>query len=170
MKIRRATYDDIPAMLEITKDAVAYLASQGVPQWQDGYPNEAVFRDDIKNGISYIIEDDGKAAAMTAVSFEGDGCYKDIVGKWLNDEPYGVIHRCAVSDEYRGRGCGDMIFLEAERMCRERGIRNLRADTHADNRVMRNLFLKHGFVLCGTVVVETASSDRLRDAYHKLLD
>ena len=170
MIFRRSKPEDVPAMLEIVRDAVAYLALNGVPQWQDGYPNEAVLRSDIEKGISYVIEDGGSVAAMTVVSFDGDPCYLDIDGAWLNDEPYGVVHRCAVSDKYRGQKFGDAIFDEAEKLCREKGIYNLRVDTHTDNRVMGSLLRKHGFTLCGVIEVDTATTDALRDAYQKILE
>ncbi len=169
MIFRRSKPEDIPAMLEIVRDAVAYLARNGVPQWQDGYPNEAVLLSDIEKGISYVIEDGGNITAMTAVSFEGDPCYLDIDGAWLNDEPYGVVHRCAVSAGFRGRKYGDAIFDEAEELCRKKGIHNLRVDTHTENKVMGSLLRKHGFILCGTIEVDTATTDTLRDAYQKIL-
>ena len=169
MIFRMSRPEDIPEMMEIVRDAVEYLASNGVPQWQDGYPNETVIRCDIEKGISYVLEDDRTIVAMTAVSFEEDPCYSDIDGAWLNDEPYGVVHRCAVSAKYRGRKYGDIIFDEAEKLCIEKRVRNLRVDTHTDNKVMGNLLRKHGFIMCGIIEVDTATTDTLRDAYQKII-
>lgn len=169
MVFRKAKPEDVPEMLEIVSSAVAYLKSCGVNQWQDGYPNEEILRSDIEKGVSYVIEDDGAVAATVAVTFEPEKVYGDIEGKWLNDEPYGVVHRSAVSNKFRGKGYGKMLFAEAERLCLERGIRNVRVDTHRDNMTMQAVLKSRGFKYCGTVVVETAENDKLRDAFHKVL-
>ena len=72
MIFRRSKPEDIPAMLEIVSDAVAYLSQNDVPQWQDGYPNEAVLRSDIEKGISYVIEDGEVQTRRIAVN--NDNC------------------------------------------------------------------------------------------------
>ena len=39
MQIKRSTFDNIPAIIEIINDAKEYLASSQIDQWQNGYPN-----------------------------------------------------------------------------------------------------------------------------------
>ena len=40
MKLRKATLADGPAVVALYREAQAFLAAQGIDQWQDGYPNE----------------------------------------------------------------------------------------------------------------------------------
>jgi len=157
-------------MMEIFSDAVKFLADSGVNQWQDGYPNEEIIGLDIQADRSYIMEDDGEIVGTMVLSFEKDPCYADIKGAWLNDEPYTVIHRPAVSAKIRGKGYGKMLFQYAERLTLESGIHNLRADTHRDNKVMNTYLMKYGYVNCGTVLVDSSEGDNLRTAYHKKLN
>ncbi|MDR2775994.1 MAG: GNAT family N-acetyltransferase, partial [Tannerella sp.] len=67
-------------------------------------------------------------------------------GQWLNDEPYGVIHRLA--GKKNSRGIADACL----QWCFER-CNNIRVDTHHDNIVMQNILRKHGFIRCGIIYV-----------------
>ena len=66
MKIRKSRMEDVNDIMKIIAAAKQYMASHGnTTQWIDGYPGEEVILNDIKNGNSYLITDNG----MTAVSF-----------------------------------------------------------------------------------------------------
>ena len=86
--------------------------------------------------------------------------YRDITdGAWLDDSPYGVIHRIAGD----GSREGDRLISA----CSGPGtVRHLRIDTHGDNVVMQNLAKKLGFTHCGTIYVEEDDYPRL--AYEKI--
>ena len=157
-------------MMGIVRDAVQFLHDSGVNQWQDGYPNEEVLKSDIAAGKSYVLTDGGKVVGMVALSFLPDHCYDDITGAWLNDEPYAVIHRSAVSSSVRGRGCGRLLYEECEKLASANGYKNIRVDTHRDNLVMNSMLTKYGYKMCGTIFVDTAEFDAIRNAYQKILD
>ena len=80
-------------------------------------------------------------------------------GAWLDDSPYGVVHRIASDGSVKGVGafCIDWAF----RQCG-----HLRIDTHGDNTVMQNLLARLGFRRCGTIYVE--EDDFPRFAYEKI--
>lgn len=71
-------------------------------------------------------------------------------GAWLNNSPYGTIHRLG-SDGTR-KGC----FAECLTFCLNR-IPNLRADTHRNNLTMQHLLEKYGFRRCGIIYVKDGS-------------
>ena len=169
MVFRKAEEKDIPDMMGIIKDAVEFMRISGVNQWQDGYPNEDSIRGDIAAGVSYVMDDGGKIAAMEALIFEDEPSYGEIEGKWLNDEPYAVIHRSAVSGDRRGQGIAKLMFSKSEELCRKMGIKNIRIDTHRDNKAMQALLRSCGFEACGTIVVTSSESDKLRTGYQKVL-
>ena len=81
-------------------------------------------------------------------------------GHWLNQAPYGTIHRLASSGSVKG------IFSTCLAWCLAQ-IPNIRIDTHQDNLVMQHLLEKNGFHKCGIIYVED-NSPRL--AYQKSLD
>ena len=81
--------------------------------------------------------------------------YKNITeGSWLDDSPYGVIHRLAgdVSEKGIGAFCINWAFEQCG---------HIRIDTHGENTVMQTLVKKLGFVRCGTIYVEQDEYPRL---------
>ena len=58
MNITKANIDDLASIMEIVIEAKAYLKSQNIDQWQDGYPNEEGLLKDIQNDSLYIVKED----------------------------------------------------------------------------------------------------------------
>ena len=57
MNFRKSTYDDVNKILKIIEKAKIELKKMGLNQWQNGYPNRKVIENDVKKGISYVLED-----------------------------------------------------------------------------------------------------------------
>lgn len=159
MKVRKAEINDLETMMEIYESARKFMAKTGNPtQWGNGYPKEELLRSDIAAGISYVAEQDGEIEC-TFVYFEGnDPTYQVIEnGGWLNDRPYGVIHR--VASRGKVKGAGVTCILWGFEQCG-----NLKIDTHDDNKVMQHVLERAGFVKCGRIYTEDGSP---RIAYQK---
>ena len=126
-------------------------------QWEDGYPQTNILIDDIKNGNSYVIEENGRVFGVFSLIFGKDPTYTTIDGSWLNNYPYATIHRIA-SD-----GTHKHIFKTAIDYA-FKFISDLRIDTHEDNIIMHHLLNEYGFTKCG--VIHLSFGDP-RIAYHK---
>jgi len=167
MIYRRTKIADIEKIMEIIKQAQEYLKSQGINQWQDGYPDVNAISHDINEGYGFVLEEDGEVIATAAVSYDGEPTYKDIhEGKWLSDYSYAVIHRVAVDKNYKGKGLSSEIIKQVELDCHSKKVKSIKVDTHEQNVVMQNLLKKHGFSYCGFIYLE--SGDK-RLAFEKLL-
>lgn len=166
MIIRKSKLDDIAAIMEIIADAQALLRSQGVDQWQDGYPTVDVITKDIANDDSYVLEDEGTVIATAVISFAGEVTYNTIDGQWLNDNDYVVVHRLAVRNSALRGGLARQMMLYAEKLAHERNISDIRVDTHSDNLAMQSLLTSLGYTLCGKI---TLLSGAPRIAFQKLL-
>ena len=157
--IRKATRDDIPALMQLFESAKAIMRASGnLHQWGVGYPSVDVVRRDIEQGVCYVAtaHEDGKIEATMAFIQGPDSTYSYIEGgAWLNDEPYHVIHRIAVAKPGKGyaRHLLDWAFLHTD---------TIRIDTHRDNVIMHHILRKYGFEYCG--VIYLANGDA-RDAY-----
>jgi RimJ/RimL family protein N-acetyltransferase len=159
MEIRRSTINDIDEILKIFEGARKFMKASGNPnQWKDSYPERKLIESDIYKNISYLCVDEGKIVG-TFVFFEGiEPDYAEIHdGQWLNDEPYGVVHRVASATGKRGVAtyCLNWSFEQC---------RNLKIDTHRDNIPMHNLLIKNGFHRCGIIYLENGEE---RIAYQK---
>ena len=151
--IRRAVAEDVQAIMEIVADAQSLLRDCGVDQWQDGYPTAEIILQDIVRNESYVVVNDGQIVGTAVISFAGEVTYNQIDGRWINDNPYAVIHRLAVRSTARGTGIAKQLFAYAEELCRERSIGDIRVDTHRDNNIMRNLLSVIGYKHCGEITL-----------------
>jgi len=166
MVMRKATVHDIPGIMEIIKQARAYLKENGVDQWQNGYPDENVILNDILNENSYVLVSEEALIGTAAVIFDGEKTYDYIEGKWLTDGNYGTVHRLAVASPYRSSGAAGIMMNLIERLCIDNKMQSIRIDTHEDNKPMRRFLKKCSFKYCGIIYLEDGSK---RLAYEKLL-
>ncbi len=150
--IRRATQDDLSAILSLYDRARAFMRQAGnLTQWTGGYPSREVILADMDKGCLYLCEEtadeNGPPLAVFYCAREDDPTYRVIYdGAWQNDRPYAVIHRIAVSDAARGRGVAGFIF---DACFAKYG--NLKIDTHRDNLPMQRALEKNGFRRCGII-------------------
>lgn len=148
MYIRHARIDDRNALLNIFDSARRFMKASGNPnQWIAGYPSCELITRDIVQDNCYVLENEEKAVTATFCFLPGpDPTYARIYdGAWLNDRPYGVIHRLASDGTQKGVAAACIAWCSARCL-------NLRADTHRDNVVMQHLLKKNGFVRCGTIL------------------
>lgn len=167
---RRATMEDMDALLSITAQASARLAAAGIDQWQHGYPNESFFARDIQEGFAWLFTHEGRPAGCITVRHGHEFQYDRLFGDWLTDtETYGTVHRIAVADEYLGHGLADEMFQFAEDITLGMGYANLRVDTHPDNEAMIRRLQKRSYTRCGLLWIDEIAGDKLRVAYEKKL-
>lgn len=172
MEHKLASHEDLDRIMEIVGDAQRFLKESGVDQWQNGYPTREAFEADIEKGSCHVFMLEGKIAGVISVFFENEESYKRVFdGSWRTGEvPYTVFHRAAVGNEYRGKGIAREMLSYVDIMARERGFSSVRGDTHRDNKAMRALLERSGFVHCGTIYLDSgkeAQSERV--CYEKLL-
>ena len=104
----------------------------------------------------------------TALSFRGEKNYDNIYeGKWISNGKYAVIHRIAVAKVEGIKSVGSEILNEAEKICLSRDIKNIKIDTHEDNKAMQGLLLKNNYEYCGVIYLEDGSK---RIAFEKELN
>ena len=157
MTIRNATQADLPVIESIYADARAYMRAHGnLSQWSGGYPSRDLLLDDLSKNQLYVVEDEA-IIGVFVYFFGNDPTYDVIEGAWLNDAPYGVIHRIAVGAHRKG--VASFVFEHCLRLSR-----NLKIDTHADNIPMQKSLLKNGFIHTGIIHLADGAP---REAFQK---
>ncbi len=63
-EVVRAEMEMLPQIMKIIRDAQALLAEDGISQWQDGYPDEAVLRRDVLGGNCYVLRQEDEIRAV----------------------------------------------------------------------------------------------------------
>jgi len=146
------------AVLEAAKGIMR--ASGNTSQWVDGYPSEAVIKEDISDGHGFVVTENARIVGYFAFIASPEPTYAQIYdGKWLDDTlPYHVVHRIGSYPEVHGvfRAIMDWCFSKDS---------NIRVDTHRDNHIMQHVLLQYGFHYCGIIYL-TSGAERL--AYQKL--
>ncbi|MDL2288541.1 GNAT family N-acetyltransferase [Oscillospiraceae bacterium OttesenSCG-928-F05] len=159
MTIRKTTRADLPQVMAIYAAAREFMRETGnASQWGANHPARSLIEADIAAGKSYVCTGAGQMLAVFYFSVERDPTYAVIRdGEWLNDAPYGVVHRIASAGTVRGVGayCIDWCF---------EACGNVRIDTHEANLPMQKVLARLGFSRCGTVTLEDGD---LRIAYQK---
>lgn len=152
MVLRKSTEKDLKNIMKIINEAKVFLKNNNVDQWQNGYPNEEVILNDIKNDISYVLEDNDEIIGTTSLSFDVEESYNNIYeGKWISNGEYAVIHRIAASNYSNRKGIGTEIIKKSEQICLSKGIKNIKIDTHENNLTMQKLLEKNNFKYCGVI-------------------
>ncbi|MBN3859076.1 N-acetyltransferase [Neisseriaceae bacterium PsAf] len=161
MRIRQTTPEDMPTVLDIYAYAREQMKSNGNPtQWGNNRPSVRVIQQDIKQKVGYAIEENNQIHAVFSFILGEDSTYQNIeAGSWLNDEPYGTLHRVASDGSKRG------VLKEILNFC-ESKINNIRVDTHENNIVVQKILKQCGYIYCGVIYVDDGTP---RLAYHKSL-
>ena len=160
--IRRGTPADVEAVLSVYEASRRYMRATGnLTQWNDGYPSRTDVLADVETGHSYVgVDADGEIVMAFAFIMGDDPTYAVIEdGAWLNDSPYGTIHRLGSNGKHPGmlQACVDYCFTR---------IGNLRLDTHHENRPMLTAVARLGFQRCGIIYCRDGTP---RIAFQKIL-
>jgi len=162
MHIQQATTADIEFILSIIEEARSIMRENGnTTQWTNGYPSRETILEDVTNEHAFVcIADNGVVGYFCFMQGENpDPNYTAIEGNWLNNKPYGVIHRLASGRRIKGiaQKAFDFAFTRTN---------NIRVDTHLDNLPMQNFLKKIGFEYCGIIYVGDGTP---RDAFQKVI-
>ncbi len=152
-------------MLSIYEKARLFMRETGNPcQWKM-YPEEEILKEDVEDGTSFVITDGRSVVGTFAFIVGEDDTYLKIEeGKWLNDSPYGTIHRIASDGTAKG-------IVEAAVNFALQVTGNVRIDTHRNNKVMQHVLTRLGFSYCGIIYIPDEFSDHSeRLAYQRAAD
>ena len=149
MRVRLGTQEEVQAVMALVQRVVPLMRAEGNWQWDDAYPNPAVFTTDVQRGQMWIVAVDGAVAGVAAITTDQEPEYAQV--GWDLEEVAVVVHRLAVDPAFRGLGVAKALMARAEAVARDRGIRVLRVDTNSHNEATQRLFPKLGYVYAGEI-------------------
>lgn len=162
---RKAINSEIPHIWEILQQAIQRRKKDGSNQWQDGYPNPDVIKEDIRKEVGFVLTEDETIIGYCAILINDEPEYLKIEGKWLTDDDFIVFHRVAISETHLGKGLAKLMMKYIDDFAISNRIYSIKADTNHDNFAMMNIFEKSGYTFCGTVYFRESP----RKAYEKVL-
>lgn len=155
MDIRLATLSDLPQIKEVFDIAKNKMKEDGNSlQWNNSDYPFCHTEEDINKKQCYVVTNDKNKVVATFVYIIGeDPTYKYIEGSWINDHPYGTIHRIASNKEIAH-------VFEIVLNYIKKNLLDIRIDTHEDNKRMIHLIEKNHFVYCGIIYIKDGSPRR----------
>lgn len=166
IQFRLALASEIPQIWNILQQAIERRKIDGSNQWQNGYPNPESIRQDIAKNVGYVLTEGEQVIAYGAVLINDEPAYADIIGKWLTNDDFVVVHRVAIAETHLGKGLIQKMFAYIEDFARENNIYSIKVDTNFDNQAMLRIMEKLEYSYCG----EVSMGGSPRKAFEKVLE
>lgn len=162
---RKAFLEEKEIIWHLLQQAIKRRKEDGSNQWQDGYPNEEIVANDIKNEVGYVLIDEKKIIGYSAVMINDEPEYEKIIGKWITNNDFVVVHRIVIAQEYLGHGLSKIILKHIEDFALKNKINSIKVDTNFDNFAMMKVFESLDYIYCGEVFFRGSP----RRAYEKVI-
>ncbi len=148
IKYRKAEPNDIEEICSIVHDAVDVMEQNNIFQWDDLYPAQEDYREDIEKSQLYVGSVNCQIAVMYTLNQKCDKEYEN--GKWkYKDEPFYTVHRLCVAPNYQNKGIARSTLLYIEKQLKEIGIHVIRLDVFSDNPFALRLYNSLGYLKVG---------------------
>lgn len=119
---------------------------------KDVYPTREIIYNYIKQDAMYILVDNGAIAGSVAVTLcQGNDYHKINWNINVDDNQVAVIHLLGVNPRYIRQDIGSILIDKAVDIACDNKINVIRLDALASNLPAHRLYLKKGFVFCGSL-------------------
>jgi len=137
-RIENTIKSDLPVIHTFFEHSVAYQEARGYPTWRN-YDKQAIIKD-IVDGNQY------KIVAATAIAMVFSVCYKDpIIWRERETGESMYLHRIVVNPEFKGQRLFGVILKWSIAHCLQKGLKNIRMDTWAQNPNIIDYYKGFGF-------------------------
>lgn len=139
--LSQAKREDLKEIYQIVQDAKEAMKSDGLVQWQDGYPNMNTLEGDIDNDHLFVLKIQDEIVGLCVINDDYYSQYQGVPEK----QDCLMIHRVAIAKNHLRKGYGKMIILSAIKEIRERNYPYAVIDTNSENLKMIKLIESCGF-------------------------
>lgn len=142
--IRHAKISEIADIMSLTKACTKTMEQKGIYQWNEKYPSNIAFEQDIARKELYVLEKQGIIIGTIVISTLMDAEYRAV--KWLM--PHGnscYIHRLAIDPNYQRQGYAQQLMDFAEHYARTHGFTSVRLDTFSQNPGNQKFYETRGY-------------------------
>lgn len=147
---RQGQADDIPEISRLVGKAIDQMEKNGILQWDELYPTDEDFAEDIQNGQLTVGCIAGQIAVVFTVNQKCEAEYAD--GKWKEPEsPFTVLHRLCVNPDFQNRGIAKQTMQYIEERVLAEGKQAVRLDVYSGNPHAIKLYLHCGYQKVGSV-------------------
>ncbi|WP_108849494.1 GNAT family N-acetyltransferase [Clostridium drakei] len=145
--MRKAVMEDIKDIMEIIRGTIAEMRTYDNSQWDENYPQEKDFINDIQERELYVAEREGRLVGFVCINKIEPAEYDGL--NWSLKEECMIVHRMAVGLNCRRIGIGIELMKFVDELALANNIRYLKTDTYSINTKMNALFKKCNYDLIG---------------------
>ena len=121
------------------------MNAEGIFQWNEDYPTENEFEDDIKNKELHILKPKGNIIGTITFGKTKDEVYKDV--RWIVEDGNSFyVHRLMIDPNYQGQGYAKQLMQFVEQKAFDKKLWSIRLDTFSKNRSNQQLYQDLGYV------------------------
>lgn len=156
--IRLAKLPEIAQIVSITKACATFMQSKGIYQWNEHYPSEAAFLQDVDRQELYVLLETERIIGAVVVSTQMDPEYLPI--RWLTPSINNYyIHRLCVHPDVQGSGHARGLMDFAENMAKTNKAASVRLDTFSQNKRNQRFYETRGYQKLGDIYFPKQSQD-----------
>lgn len=148
--IRKATLNDIGSILQLTKACAKHMIANNIYQWNEHYPSEKAFLNDVARSELYVLEIGNTIIGCVVISTLMDEEYIPI--EWLTKNEKNIyIHRLAVHPNHQGKGYAQQFMNFAETFAKTNDYESVRLDTFSQNKRNQKFYEQRGYKRLGDI-------------------
>jgi ribosomal protein S18 acetylase RimI-like enzyme len=137
-KITNTEMSDLKLIFRLFEHSIDYQEKHGYPVWKN-YDKNAIVKD-IENKNQYKVIVDSHTAIIFSV------CYTDkVIWREYDKGDSIYLHRIVVNPDFKGQKLFGKVLEWAIKHCEQKGLRNIRMDTWANNPTIINYYRGFGF-------------------------
>ena len=148
--ILQAQVSEVAEILELTRACAKAMMAQNIFQWNEHYPSQEAFENDIERGELFVLKQENKLIGTVIISTHMDEEYVPI--EWLtqNTNNY-YIHRLAVHPNYQHKGYARQLMDYAEAFAKAKKAASIRLDTFSQNHRNQRFYEARGYQRLGSI-------------------
>lgn len=147
---RLGTIEDLNEINSLVYHAIKEMESKGIKQWDEMYPTQEDFINDIEAEQLYVGLNHTKLVVIYVLNQECDEEYKN--GQWKDDKKvFYVIHRLCVNPLFQNKGIARITMEHIEKEAHGKGVKAIRLDVFSKNPYALKLYDACGYCRVGTV-------------------
>jgi ribosomal protein S18 acetylase RimI-like enzyme len=147
--INQASIKDLPILQEIVRDCIRNMEGQGIYQWDDIYPSQAILQNDIDCGTLWVVRIKDCVGGMIVLNEYQNPEYQQV--SWQYPGRILVVHRLMVAPSYQNQKLATHLMRFAEDYAGAKEYDAIRLDAFIHNPFALRLYRKLEYLEAGTV-------------------
>jgi ribosomal protein S18 acetylase RimI-like enzyme len=150
VKMTLAGENDLDEIMDLIRNCIEDMRSQGIFQWDEKYPTREIFQHDIETGSLHAVKRDNEIVGIVSMTEEQPPEYSTV--NWsAQGGRILVVHRLAVNPVWHRRGIAGKLLNHVEEYATKNKYTSIRLDAYSGNPRALGLYEKHRYKRVGQV-------------------